>query len=279
MSRLISEGTATLLVSDVDGTEASEPRALATGLQLDDIGGPPSWSPASDALAYGHIEDPASKVIDIVDVAGAEPRRVASGDGPSWSPDGSRLAYRSPTYPLGVMVVGVDGSDPHMITTVHGAGYAFAFPQWSPDGQTIAFYDGNDGEHDIRTVAADGSAEPLVSDAPEDEYWPYWSPDGTRLAFGKSSGSTVQLVVANALDGWSPTTVESGHLTTGAPIVWSPDGTRLVGFRFDPYDPELRGIALLDVRDPAAGDPAAGDPTVIDVSTPWFSASWQRLAP
>ena len=92
--------------------------------------------------------------------------------------------YRSPTYPLGVMVVGVDGSDPHTITTVHGAGYAFAFPQWSPDGQTIAFYDGNDGEHDIRTVAADGSAEPLVSDAPEDEYWPYlvtgWNAPGIR---------------------------------------------------------------------------------------------------
>jgi TolB protein len=274
VSRMLGSGTASLMVSEVNATGASEPRAIVTGLHLDSQLGPaPSWSPGSDALAYSHLEAAGHEAIDIVEIAGSETRRVASGDGPSWSPDGSRLAYRSPTYPPGVMVVDVDGSDPHQITAARGAGMAFALPQWAPDGQTVAFFGGNDGQHDIWTAAADGSSEEVVSDDVVDEFWPAWSPDGSHLAFQQAANPGAQVIVVDARDGWSRTRLESESLGS-VPVVWSPDGRRLVGFRFDPSAPEAGGIAVL-----AVADTAATEDFVIDVSSPWFSASWQRLAP
>ena len=226
VSRLLGSGRASLLVSDVDDRSAAEPRVIVEDLRLDSLGMPPSWSPASDALAYGHVEE-ANKVIDIVDLASGKPRRVTSGDSPSWSPDGVRLAYRSATFPNGVMVVGVDGSGTHQVTTVPGSGYAFAGPQWSPDGQTIAFYAGSDGDHDIWAVSADGSNEEPVSGDVADEYWPAWSPDGTRLAFLESGD---HVVVADQADRWAATQLESDRLGVTYPLTWSPDGTRLIGF-------------------------------------------------
>jgi Tol biopolymer transport system component len=284
---LIAMGTASLVVSDLDGATASEPRTLVSGLKLHTDGDPPSWSPTSDALVIGHMADPqhledrSAMAIDLVPLAGGPRRRVAEGDGPSWSPDGRRLAFRSATRPWAVMVAGIDGSDSRQVSTMSTAIWnAGARPQWSPDGQKVAFSwsDRPGGDLGIKTVAPDGSAEGWVSEGSFDESWPYWSPDGTRLVFQRGYPNVQSLVVADALDGWAPTELTSGPLEYSAPVVWSPDGRRVIGFPVDlttfSGTSGSDGVAILD-----ASGPAWDEPVIIDASSPWSSASWQRLAP
>jgi hypothetical protein len=60
-------------------------------------------------------------------------------------------------------------------------------PQWSPDGEWIAFMRDRDDGHvitasDIFVVSADGSGITRLTDTPQHfEMYPQWSPDGTQI--------------------------------------------------------------------------------------------------
>ncbi len=56
-------------------------------------------------------------------------------------------------------------------------------------------------------------------------------------------------------------------LQGGVPMVWSPDGTRLLSFTTDVYAPVI--------VDPAGVAPS----TTLPAASAWQSGSWQRLAP
>jgi Ca2+-binding RTX toxin-like protein len=61
-------------------------------------------------------------------------------------------------------------------------------PAWSPDGSQLAFIAGRDGNFEVYTMAADGSAQTRVTDTPGSEFEPAWSPDGTRIAYSGFTG-------------------------------------------------------------------------------------------
>src|SRR5262249_59565545 len=50
---------------------------------------------------------------------------------PAWSPDGRKIAFKT-RDPDALWLMGVDGSDPHRLTTTPGSGKAFENAQWSP---------------------------------------------------------------------------------------------------------------------------------------------------
>jgi len=116
-------------------------------------------------------------------------------------------------------VVGIASGEAKQIT--EGQDWNDTDPQWSPDGNRIAFvsdrtgkaYDDSDNT-DVWTIPASGGALTKISDHPFQDESPRWSPDGKQIVFtGKterhqfpklyvapSAGGTASQLVLNDLD-------------------------------------------------------------------------------
>lgn len=101
---------------------------------------------------------------------------------PTFSPDGRKIAYssRSAEGVWEIWVMDLTNSEQYVL----GPGL---FPEWSPQGDRIAFQRATDrGEHwfGIWTVGVDGDRlEEIVSSAEWGAINPNWSPDGQWLVF------------------------------------------------------------------------------------------------
>jgi serine/threonine protein kinase/dipeptidyl aminopeptidase/acylaminoacyl peptidase len=174
---------------------------------------------------------------------------------PKLSPDAEKVAYqwagpRFDNWDIYVKAPGL-GAEPLRLTE-HPA--IDAWPEWSPDGRTVAFvrYLGNGAS--IYTVPSLGGQERklLDLDGPADlaghaYYLPFlsWSPDGERLAFAETpSEDRPARIVALSLD-----TLEKRPLTSPSQDSlgdlypsYSPDGVHLAFVRSG-----ARGYGSLDV--------------------------------
>lgn len=133
--------------------------------------------------------------------------------------------------PDGLHIVNPDGSHDAAWRPV-GVTDRANHPDWSPDGQRLAFVvDEADATTDIWVARADGSdAEKLVdcvapcSSVEE----PAWSPDGTQIVY-LSNGDTYsdELRVTEVASGETVRVVQPPESTGLSHPRWSPDGTRV----------------------------------------------------
>lgn len=65
------------------------------------------------------------------------------------------------------------------------SGVAERYPEWSPDGKTIAYFSDRSGEYELTIRPADGSGgeEVLTSLGAGYRYTPMWSPDSSKIVF------------------------------------------------------------------------------------------------
>ena len=95
-------------------------------------------------------------------------------------------------------------------------------PSWSPDGEKIAFARG-----DIYVMNADGTGETRLTNSPTFDGYPDWSPDGEKIAFTRTVGDNYEIFVMNA-DGTGQT-----RLTNNTGLIhdlhpsWSPDSEKI----------------------------------------------------
>lgn len=263
-----------LVVSDDRGTQV---RTVASGLRADALS-IPMWSPDGGRIA---ISSTARSTVDIIDLAvsGAPIPVATHARYPIWSPDGASLAFQGGVTisDQGVyrqFVPPRTGDEPERLTTTPGSGYAFAYPQWSPDGTRLLYYAGPDGGHDIWSTGVPAAPDDPVSIAADgaDEYWPMWSPDGTRIAFQRVVVGTNNLTrfVVTGPDGEDPVTLASDPLFAGLPL-WSPDGTAILGYVPDAQNTFGTHLIVLPVDGSASFR--------IEAPENFSNASWQRLAP
>ena len=166
-----------------------------------------SWSPDGGRLAFGsYVADLATgerrrTAISVVAADGSDLRPVTTrpgllGEGLSWSPDGRLIAYTGlpdapsspgstaddpsiPYPPRDVFVIGADGTGERNLTTSPALETG---PEWSPDGDALAFETAADGEaHRLTTIRMNGPTPVAPAALGPESPWFVWSPDGTRL--------------------------------------------------------------------------------------------------
>jgi Tol biopolymer transport system component len=143
----------------------------------------------------------------------------ASASSPSLSRDGIKIAFEGNGE---IYVMNSDGSG---VTRLTDNNASDTDPDWSPDGEKIAFVSGRafqdpeglNRNYEIYVMNSDGSGVTRLTDNDVWDSDPNWSPDGTKIAF-ESSGITVM----NA-DGSGQTNINpDGHDPD-----WSPDGEKI----------------------------------------------------
>jgi Tol biopolymer transport system component len=183
----------------LDAEDGSTTR-LTSGPEDD---GAPDWSPDGTEIAFGRGKPGEEhKDIWVVDVRSEELRQVtndpADDDAPDWSRT-NRLAFESDR----------DGHD-YEIYTLDPAGletdvervtdneWHDLFPDWSFDGQLIAYRSnpgGEDSDADIYAIEVATRELTRVTNNSEDDHRPSWSPDGKLIAFDSEAGEQTEVFI------------------------------------------------------------------------------------
>lgn len=172
----------------------------------------PAWSPDGTMLAFTSSRDGGEAEVYLMAADGSGPRRLTRTEAyvvdhePDWSPDGRYVVFSSNRYGddnTEILRVRADGSGLVRLTET-ADGVSDNAPQYSPDGTRILFSSTAKGQHDLVTMAADGSdVRPLHGDPGLDDVFPRWSSDGRSVVFqtfgrpGVPNGEDVWVVGAD----------------------------------------------------------------------------------
>jgi len=210
---------------------------------------PVSWSPDGRYIVYADLQPGSDQMQDIyrVEVATQKlvdltPDSAVNDTSPAWSPDGKWIAFNSnraggERSPADIWIMSPDGKEAQNLTGKDSPDWVNAYPAWSPDGKSIAFYrasisgESTGGPPGLWVMdAGGGSAEGLVGfDSLPDEP-PVWSPDGKWIAASDGVPDYSDLWVVPALGG-EPLDVSLMPGNERSPC-WSPDSQALA-FTFD----------------------------------------------
>ena len=174
--------------------------------------------------------------------------QTAIGQAIAWAPDGRRIAFvarvsngtRSVNQ---IFIANADGTGSRQVTTA--SENDATFPAWSPDGNTLAYFDNGVGAWGINLVGTDGSAPTRIASTTRVALGrPTWSPLGAELAFvGRRDTPESQGLYIIRTDGSDlrPVTING---SVSAPA-WSPNGT-VIAYVEDIDDAaDTRRIALI----------------------------------
>lgn len=157
----------------------------------------PTWNPRTGDLLFAvYTVEEGSEDSDLW-VVGRDlknPERLVTQTGnqddPDVSPDGRKLIYSSTqTVLLGRAAVQVVR---HLWTMdlatgrarlVAAGAFQDQHPDWSPEGQRVAFASNRSGEFEIWVIDLEGGEPRQVTSGEGSKTWPAWSPDGQSLLF------------------------------------------------------------------------------------------------
>jgi tricorn protease len=163
----------------------------------------------------------------------------------SVSPTGKRVAFDARGD-----VFSVPAEFGAVVNVTRSSGVAERYPQWSPDGKTLAYWSDRSGEYELTLRPADGNGpeRKVTSLGPGFRYSPQWSPDSRKLAFiDQAMRIRIYDLDANTLReiDQSPDWIAHGGLEAFT-IRWSPDSRWITYAR--PTGTANDAIFLYDTR-------------------------------
>ena len=149
-------------------------------------------------------------------------------------------AFIERTESVEIFTATPDGGDVQQLTS--NPNELSELPDWSPDGQRIAFQSGRGNRSQIYSMNADGSDVTQLTKGRGFHITPAWSPDGASLAIGSEWGdypAQQGIWIIPASDPGGATQQEARRLTTlpadfrnDEEPQFSPDGSSIVFTRF-----------------------------------------------
>ncbi len=184
------------------------------------------------------------------DGSGRQRLTNAPGDeaDPGWSPDRRQIAfaYRG-QVDCQLYRMNADGGGWQQLTASPGDK---VHPVWSPDGNRIAYVSNADGDWELYLLDLGTRQERQLTSNHGWNSYPSWSPDGTRLVFTSRQTGNYDLFLLDVDSGQASQLTTSPY--TDAHGTWSPQGNEIVYTMVVAEAGGLvRGIGVLDVRDPA----------------------------
>jgi len=191
----------------------------------------------------------------VMNTDGSEQTFLIRGSSATWSPDGKNIAFHASASGTGLPIKPDPGAATwdsdifvaNVDDVLEGAGQRKNItnspdaidddPDWSPDGQRIAFtrHDVTDNQlnsvtAEIYVMNADGTGLTRLTFNAEEERAASWSPDGARIVFMcRRGGSDFEICVMNA-DGTGQLQLTDNTVLDATPT-WSPDGQKIVFHR------------------------------------------------
>lgn len=195
------------------------------------------------------------------DLADATSQKALGIVDPSLSPDGAQVVFTA----LGdLWVADVEGDNLVQLTNDDFIDFS---PNWSPDGEKIAFVSDRGGKSDIWTYSVSSGEMTQVSDLGAAPNVPIWSPDSSKIAYLEDV--MISIFIAGKVAVLDPETGERAILTEPifgpGPAVWSPDGSTIALTNRVPANSRFRegvnGIMLVSATEPGVAEyvlPAEG---------------------
>jgi dipeptidyl aminopeptidase/acylaminoacyl peptidase len=258
------------IVMSVGSVDRTRTPAVPGGAET----GPTPTPPAQTALRSGYLIDLNTGEMTPL------PKSIA-GVGYSVSPEGTMVAYASPddAGALQVFIANLDGA--HVEQVTHDPRQAYS-PDWSPDGEAIAFTgsSGDGGFHNIFVLdLVTGETSQVTNETPAtDPYlrigagFPQFSPDGASIVYQVHRGEGMSVRIVPVTGGESVLLVGGGKNDVQAWLpAFSPDGSTLaVGCS----GPRLEGICIADADGTNLRELVSGD----RVGPPEWSPDGTRIA-
>src|SRR5262249_21247752 len=214
----------------------------------------PAWSPDGSKLAFvSDLSESGNPDIYSMKADGTGILRLTNSPlgelNPSWSPDATHFTFTKGACDpdlncsgdaflgLELFVMNANGGNQTQLTN---NSLADAFPDWSPNGSSIAFARADascaSGQDDqcvanIYAMDANGANQHSLTNNSSTQYEAAYSPDGSKIAYTRQTKDLAQnlftqsIYVMNA-DGTGQTKLTPDSIDGEKPT-WSPDGTKI----------------------------------------------------